>query len=99
VSIMATEKSVPSCGEAAGYLQHSRIGEKPCDACREARRLYMAAYRARKAPGAVHAAMANRAASRAVWRLRHMHPTEYDLLFADEMRVESLAARREKESA
>ncbi len=28
------------CGTTAGYEHHRRFGEKACDACREARRLY-----------------------------------------------------------
>src|SRR5690349_1426082 len=84
-------------GTNAGYQLERRRGLPVCDACRAARRDYMAGYRTRRLPGAVRAQMANRATSRALWRLRSMHENDFDALFADEMRVEitsNTSARR-----
>lgn len=36
------------CGTYAGAQAHGRLGEPKCDACREAARLYMRAFRSRK---------------------------------------------------
>ena len=83
------------CGTYAAYQQHRKRGEAACQACRAAGTAYMREYRARKAPGAIEAQTAGRATSRALWRLRQMHWADFELLFADEMRVERMAARRE----
>lgn len=39
--------SDPRCGTYAGWNRHNTIGEKPCEACRQARRDYQSDYRAR----------------------------------------------------
>jgi hypothetical protein len=35
-----TEPELKPCGTAAAFTRHRRHGETPCDACREARRIY-----------------------------------------------------------
>lgn len=80
-------------GTYAGYQLERKRGLPICDRCREATRVYMAKYRTRRMPGAVHEGMANRARSRALWRLKGMHEDDFALLLADEMRVEKRAAQ------
>lgn len=38
----------PQCGSVAGYRQHTKRGERSCDQCREANRLYMAEYKRKR---------------------------------------------------
>jgi len=38
------------CGTYAGAMQHARLKEPACDACRKAKREYMRDFRARKGP-------------------------------------------------
>ena len=82
------------CGTYAGYQAHGRRGERTCAACREAQRLYMKARRAKGGPQIAREYMLNKARERAVWRLKDMHREDFDLLVADEMRVELMLARR-----
>lgn len=38
-------RALKPCGTVAAHARHLRYGEKPCDACREAQRLYRLARR------------------------------------------------------
>lgn len=75
----------PRHGTVAGALAHRRIGEKPCEPCREAHATYMRAYRTRPA-AQKSTRLGNRARSRALWRLAALHPDEYRRIYADELR-------------
>lgn len=46
------KKGVAKCGTYSGHTAHRARGEKPCDACEEARRVYEREYRDRKRRGA-----------------------------------------------
>ena len=87
------------CGTYAGWNAHRRADEKPCDDCREAQRLYARERRARGGAPIERDTMMNRARSRAAWRLKGMYPVDFDMLVADEMRVELAAARSERATA
>jgi len=54
----------------------------------------MKARRAKGGPQIAREYMLNKARERAVWRLKDMHREDFDLLVADEMRVELMLARR-----
>jgi len=87
------------CGTYAGWNVHQRREERPCADCREAARLYAKSRRAKGGPTVVREYMMNKARERAVWRLKDMHRADFDLLVADEMRVELMASRRQEETA
>lgn len=91
---MSSEK----CGTYAGWNAHQYAGENPCVPCREAARLYVREWRARGSEAVVRQQMMHRARSRAVWRLKDLHRADFDLLVADELRVEQMLARREDAS-
>lgn len=87
------------CGTYAGWNAHRRASEKPCDACKEAQRLYIRAWRAKKGAAVIEEQIRNAARQRALWRLKDMHRAHFDLLVADEIRVEKAIRARQKRSA
>ena len=84
------------CGTYAGWNAHKYRGEAVCAPCREAARVYAKSRRAKGGPAVVREYMMNKARERAVWRLKDMHRADFDLLVADEMRVELMLARRDE---
>jgi len=70
-------------GTTAGYREHQRREEKPCDACVRAKQEYDASWR-----GIADNTRRNRlhakAQTRALKRLKHLHPGLYALLYAEE---------------
>src|SRR5690242_914050 len=81
------------CGTYAGWNIHKRKGEKACDACRQAATEYQRSWRARGGEAVERQAAMNRAREAALWRLKDLHRDHFDLLVADEMRVEKARMR------
>lgn len=75
-------------GTYAGFLAHRSEGEEQCEPCRLARNAYMADLR--KRPGfKAREQRANRARSRAVWRLVELHRDEFQTLYLIELAAEA----------
>lgn len=87
------------CGTYAGWNAHRRAQEPQCDACREAARVYQRERRAKGGEQIESETTKQRCRERALWRLKEMHRGDFDLLVADEIRVEQKLKRRERESA
>ena len=66
------------CGTVAAYQRHIRAGEKPCDPCAEASRVYATTKRGGY----------GRARIRACTRLAHAHLEEFLRLFDEELAKE-----------
>lgn len=75
-------------GTYAGYQRHKKTGVPICVECREANRLYHAAYRSQTADYRAREKLMNRARNRAVGRLAALHPGQFDALIAQELRAE-----------
>lgn len=73
------------CGTNAGYNAHKYYGEPPCDPCIQAGNEYMQEWRKANPDKAAVEDAKTKARGRALWRLKDMHPTEFDLLYADEL--------------
>ena len=74
------------CGTYAGWNQHQRRDEEPCDPCREANRIYMREYRKdliRR--GLPIQSLRERARGFAMTRLSHLYPEEFEALVEEEM--------------
>jgi hypothetical protein len=77
-------ETVAVCGTRSGYQKHVREDTSPCTPCRIANREYMRKYRER--PGVMDKELdRNLARSRALWRLAHLHPTQFAILVDEEM--------------
>jgi hypothetical protein len=80
---------VAPCGTHGGYARHVKAGESACDACRDARRRYTAAYRERR-PEVREKDIADlRARRRAEKRLIEIHRAEFDALVSAEKETAS----------
>jgi hypothetical protein len=84
----------PKCGTYAGWNVHMKAGERPCDPCRDAATEYARTRRNERPDVREQERRDSRARSAAVWRLAAMHRDEYELLLADELRVEARRARQ-----
>lgn len=74
------------CGTTGGYAAHRRLHETPCPPCLEARRVYLAAWRAANPRSRDRDSQQSAAYHAAVRRLREMFPAEWALLYGDERR-------------
>lgn len=73
------------CGTYAGYIRHVKVtGDTPCDECRAAATLYQRLWRANPA-NRQRESVRKEARRRALSRLAAMHPTDYRLLYREEM--------------
>lgn len=86
------------CGTYAGWNAHQRRGEPQCEPCRDAAAVYQRQWRAKGGPAVERQAAGNRAREAALWRLKDLHPADFDLLVADEMRVEAARIRAQAAS-
>ena len=79
------------CGTHAAYMRHYYRQEEPCEACREAHRVYSreAVRRFRQNRGAAATAQ-QRAYQHALYALREMYPDDFDRLYSVERAVEGL---------
>lgn len=71
------------CGSYGGYQRHKKVGEKPCDPCREANRRYHSRYRdanPEKRQADIDLLAARREATR---RLIELHRDDFDTLLTD----------------
>lgn len=73
------------CGSYAGFQAHKKRGEDPCPECRDARRVYMAAYRKKTPKARERDRKYSLATSRARERLIKAHRAEF-LWYLDEER-------------
>lgn len=73
------------CGTYAGFQAHKKRGEVGCGPCRDARRVYMAAYREKSEKARERDRKYSLATSRARERLIRAHRAEF-LLYLDEER-------------
>lgn len=71
-----------ACGTDAGYQQHRRSDESPCEPCREAHRVYQRGLLQRPATRAAERRR-HRLTSRALRELRRRHLAEYDQILTD----------------
>lgn len=78
----------PRHGTPAGYQRHRRDQEQACQPCKGAARAYAAANRSKGGPAVARESAANRARSRALWRLADLHPAQFQALFCHEMEAE-----------
>lgn len=75
----------PRCGETRGYQAHRKRNEPPCDACREAQRVYVAAFRAAKPGAQQRIARKQHARDRALRELARLFPAEFERLYEREV--------------
>lgn len=82
-----TEPDSNKCGTYAGYQIHNRRKTPPCDACREANRLYQ---KERRKDPYIHQeeVVMNKIRSRALWRLVDLHRDEFKILVEEEIQRE-----------
>ncbi len=82
---MSGQTTLQPCGTYAAYQRHRKHGEEPCADCRAANTEYSVQYR-RNSPGEREKNL-NRmnARSRALVRLKAMHPGQYRALYTEEM--------------
>ena len=81
------------CGTRAGWNIHMRRGEQVCEPCQAANTAYQRARRAKGGPAIERERAMVRAREAALWRLKDLHRADFDLLVADEMRVERARQR------
>jgi hypothetical protein len=81
-------------GEYAGAMWHQKHGVPKCPECKEAARQYKAEWRAKDPGNRQSERDINNAASRALWRLADLHPTEFAALVAEERAKIKPGARR-----
>lgn len=74
---------VQPCGSYGGYQRHKRLGEDPCERCREANRRYLAEYRNQHPARREDDIRALRARREAIRLLIERHQTEFRDLLRD----------------
>lgn len=74
------------CGTPAGYQAHRKRNEDACPDCRKARADYSTQIRDRYPSHRVKQYTRQAARYRALVRLSKVHPGDYELLLADELR-------------
>lgn len=72
----------PPCGTHNGYVAHTRRAEIPCEACREAHRVWTEVYREANPEVVERNAARTSARSRAMEALARLHRREFEELFA-----------------
>jgi hypothetical protein len=78
-------RSLTPCGTHSAYQRHVRRGEPIDNACREAHRLYQAAFRASNPALQEKERRETAARSRALWRLAGEHRARFNELIRDEI--------------
>lgn len=73
-------------GTYAGAMWHQKYGAPICLDCKEARRQYMANWRAKDPANRQYSRDLAKVNSRAVWRLADLHPTQFVALVEEEWR-------------
>jgi hypothetical protein len=71
-------RELKPCGTDAAYSRHLKRGEDPCDPCKEAHREGNRAYPSKKAY------------ARALHKLRHLHPLDFQRLLTDELAADAV---------
>jgi hypothetical protein len=84
-----TRKLQP-CGTEAAYQWHRRRGEDACAVCLAAHRTYQA--QARSSDGGTHR-RSSRIRSRALYRLKALHPADYARVLAEEYAADRAGTR------
>lgn len=73
------------CGTYSAYQRHIRRGETPCAACRKANSEYHRQHRATHPERLNRESAYNGARDRALTRLAHLYPTEFEVLLSEEL--------------
>lgn len=82
---MEEEKDYDNCGTYAGFNQHNRDRTRTCEACRAAATEYQRNRRKSYPEKYKEEAAMTKLRSRALWRLAHNHPNEFQVLLAEEV--------------
>lgn len=77
-------------GTTAGWNRHNRDHIPMCDPCRKAHADYMRDYRRNNTQAREKNNRLTRAQTRALWRLKDLHPDEFQALVAEEFESEGL---------
>lgn len=84
----------PRHGTYAGYQAHKKTNqEQPCEPCRIAYNAYQRERRKSDPTALRRSRQSIAAATRALWRLKADHPTEYAALYAEELGKQKAGAR------
>jgi len=79
------------CGTYAGWNQHVKLRESPCEPCREAQRIYMRSWRERQPTKVAHHREKNAARSAALTRLSREFQGRFAQLYDEELTKRGLS--------